>query len=145
MGARVTIKEAVKHVGRSERTIRKWLADERLTAHRVEGDRRKTVFIDTDELLMAAADMTSPPTMKPRLQGSKGEVAAIRQHLEATEKRLETSERRFDKAEQEGRELRAEVARLREALAAKAERIHALELELNGGVRGLLRRFSPMK
>lgn len=145
MGERITIKEAVKRIERSERTIRQWLKDGRMQTYRVEGDKRNTILIDKHELLMAAAEMTPPPKKNMLVHRSKGEFNALHHHLEATERRLEVSEQRLDKAELDARNLRAEVARLQEALAAKTERIHALELELNGGVRGLLRKLNPLR
>ncbi|MHB8589809.1 MAG: excisionase family DNA-binding protein [Candidatus Dormibacteraceae bacterium] len=43
-----TIDEAARHLKLSRRTIQRWLTEGKLTAYRIEGDRRR--YVDPDEI-----------------------------------------------------------------------------------------------
>lgn len=144
MGERITIKQAVKHVGRSERTIRKWLADGRMTTHRIEGDRRQTILIDTHELLTAAAEMTPLPKQRSKRQTAQVEIKALQSQLEAANALLSEVRHQRDKYEVELTQANARVEDLHKELEGKVDRVHALEMELNGGVKGLLKKLNPL-
>lgn len=144
MEERLNIKQAVKFTGRGERTLRKWLADGKLTTYRVEGDPRNKILIDKNELLMVAAEMTPLPKQRSKRQTAQVEIKALQSQLEAANALLSEVRHQRDKYEVELTQANARVEDLHKELEGKVDRVHALEMELNGGVKGLLKKLNPL-
>lgn len=138
MSDMMTIKEAADFTGRGERTIRRWMAGDRLTVQRIEGDKRGKVLLSRQEVIDVASEMTPMPKKRSTKHDMKLVTEALRDHLDDTR-------RQRDAFDFELKGCRQELEELRRELTQKQKRIEALELELNSGVRGLLRRFNPLR
>ena len=137
MSDMLTVKEAAEISGRGERTIRRWMADKRLTVQRAEGDKRGTVLLSRQDVIDVASSLTPLPKKKPIKAACKEVVTVLRDHLDdAIHQR--------DEYQFQVKHLRVEIEDLRQVIDGKQAKIQALEKEINGGVRGLLRRLNPI-
>jgi hypothetical protein len=134
---------AAKLVGKSVDTLRRWKRDGLLA---FEGpDAQGRALVNRSALLLAAqghARDTAPTRVQttawplpPSIGAAavQGELDAVRRHLASVEAERDRALAERDRALGEAKEARTE---LREARA----RLQAVEKELNGGVRGLLKR-----
>lgn len=121
----ITIAEASKLIGKSQQTIRRWKTQGKLEFEKQSGDTK--AYLNRGKLLAVAGLLITPPQMtKPPAQNEEPEaMKVLKEYLSDT------------KAERD--RLQSEVNRLRSELQDKQTRINALETELNGGFRGLLR------
>ena len=137
MSELINIKQAVLRTGRSERTIRRWLANGKLEPHEQKGKRKK-ILVDAQALVMVAAEMMPLKKKDTVKHDTKGVTEALRDHLHDTR-------RQRDAFEFELKQCRQQLDELSGTLSQKQERIAALEKVINGGVRGLLRRINPLR
>jgi transposase-like protein len=135
----VAVQEAARRIGRTVDTLRRWRRSG-VIAFEQGTDEKGRALVRMGPLLAAAAghaketrpraSLAQTPTHAPVPVVTAAELAAVRAHLAEVQRdkgRLET-----------------EVAELRRLLADSRERVAVLERELNGGVRGLLKRaFRP--
>ena len=110
----LNIKQAVQRSERSERTIRRWLADGRLTPQREAGGHGTTVLIDAQELVMVASEMTPVPKKRSVKHDTKGVTEALRDHLHDTRRQRDAFEFELKGCRQELEELRGTLAQKQE-------------------------------
>jgi len=137
--------EAARFVGKSVDTLRRWKRSGLLA---FEGpDEQGRALVQKSALLLAAQGHArdTAPTRVQRLSVAsplptsivasavQGELDAVRAHL--AEVRAERDELKAHRAR-----LQSDVDELRRLLEDSRQRVAALEKELNGGMRGLLKR-----
>lgn len=127
----VTIRQAATMAERSTATIKRWIKVGMLKAHRIGKAKNAPVHVATSQLMSLLAD--AAPGHAPRdimTHSQLGHADAellmeLRDRVAELQRDKADLRSRLDKADQEARDLR--------------DRINALERELNGGFRGLLR------
>ncbi len=135
----VSVQDAARRIGRTVDTLRRWRRAG-VIAFEPGTDEKGRALVRMGPLLAAAAGHakeTRPraplaQTPAPALPPSIG-AAAVQGELDAVRRHLASVEAERDRALAEAKEARTE---LREARA----RLQSVEKELNGGVRGLLKR-----
>jgi hypothetical protein len=137
---------AAKVAGRSPKTVRSWVHQGFLDDKRTPGDTRGRLLVSTRQLLAHLAGTTpAPPTATPALPlveyprvPEADDHNALVATLERENEELRTDKRRLfadvDALRHELEDTRRQLEDLRRSKAA-------VEKELNGGVRGLLRRL----
>jgi len=138
--------DAARSIGKSVDTLRRWKRAGLLAFH--GPDEQGRALVQRAALLLAAqghardtAPMRPPRGQKapvaspPAIVGAaaQGELAAVRETL--AEVRAERDELKAQRTR-----LQSDVDELRRLLEDSRQRVAALERELNGGVRGLLKR-----
>jgi len=134
-GDLITIREAATRAERHPSTIKRWIKAKRLTTHRNGNGRTASIMVEARELMTLLTDQAPRPRMveaRPEHEPS----AAIQASLDATRA---DHEREISALALQIADLRADKARLQRELDDSRQRVAALEREMNGGVRGLLR------
>jgi len=140
-GGLITIQDAAKRAERHASTIKRWIADKRLTPHKRGKGKTAPVMVEARELMALLADQTprarvvASQSDHERSTPSKAELTLAKE-LEAAR---EDHRRELETLRLVIADLRADKERGQRELTDARERIAALERELNGGVRGLLR------
>jgi len=128
----ITLKEAATIAQRSISTIRTWIRAGKLQDMRQAGDRVSPVMVSHSELLVLCS--------KQRQMRSGAPISNTQPELIANNTALvETLKAQIDDLKRDKAELRSELSFVRKDLESARERIAALEREMNGGVRGLIR------
>ena len=137
-GEKITLAKAARLVGKSADTLRRWKRAGLISFEQEQGDDgRVRTMVTRGEVLQAAsvhARDTSPTksTAKAREKQESGELAAVRKHLAMVENVLSDVQADRD-------HWRDQATRTQKQLEDTQTRLTAVERELNGGVRGLLR------
>lgn len=119
----ISIQEASKLTGKSQQTIRRWKRDGKINFVSIKGEQK--AYLSRSSILTLVGQSSNPIQNTVHIDTQADTLNILRSYLEDT------------KRERDG--LRMELKELRLVLEDKQERIVALERELNGGVRGLLR------
>jgi excisionase family DNA binding protein len=82
----LTVVEASAKLGKSPRTIHRWLEEGRLPGHKVEVDGHPRWVVDIDKVSDVA--MTKPSNAQAELLDLREEVVWLREQLQAKDKRM---------------------------------------------------------
>lgn len=149
----ITIKEAAHRSERSVVTIKRWIRAKKLKAHRKTTGKTAPVYIDSHELSMILTN-TEPGrvvhgsvnealTQGATSKAAGGLIKALNDQISTLQAQAENARAdhaiQIDSLQATIKDLRADKERMLAEVADLRARLVAVERELNGGVRGLLR------